>query len=241
MKKNIKSISIFLLFVTTICSASGQNKPRYQLPNFDKVQLANGLVIYFMEKHDVPIISLDAIVPAGAVNDGEQAGLASLTGTCLKCGTKSFTKKEIEERFDFLGADLHTYGSNDNAGLSTKFAAKDKDKLLPMIKEMLVNPVFSEEDFDKEKKLTLPLIFTLNKVAASKRRELIYIIKNENRDPARVKLVIDTVVAEGGIRYAEQKMNQYRDEALAILYEFPDSEVRKALEELVRFTTDRKY
>jgi zinc protease len=155
MKKNIKSISIFLLFVTAICSASGQNKPRYQLPHFDRVQLANGLVIYFMEKHDVPIISLDAIVPAGAINDGEQAGLASLTGTCLKCGTKSFTKKEIEEQFDFLGADLHTYGSNDNAGLSTKFAAKDKDKLLPMIKEMLVNPVFSEEDFDKEKKLTL--------------------------------------------------------------------------------------
>ena len=85
------------------------------------------------------------------------------------------------------------------------------------------------------------MIFTLNKVASSKRRELIYIIKNENRDPAKVKLVIDTVVAAGGISYAEQKMNQYRDEALDILYEFPDGEVRKALEELVRYTTDRKY
>ena len=53
--------------------------------------------------------------------------------------------------------------------------------------------------------------------------------------------MIDTVVAEGGITYATEKMNQYRDEALSILYEFPDSEVRKALEELVRYTTDRKY
>jgi len=93
----------------------------------------------------------------------------------------------------------------------------------------------------KEKKLTLPLIFTLNKVAASKRRELIYIIKNENRNPVKVKYVIDTVVEAGGIAYAAEKMNQYRDEALEILYEFPDSEVRKALEELVRYTTDRKY
>jgi octaprenyl-diphosphate synthase len=93
----------------------------------------------------------------------------------------------------------------------------------------------------KEKKLTLPLIYTLNTVDAAKRRELIYIVKNNNKDPKKVKLVIDTVIAAGGIKYAEEKMLQYRDEALTILYRFPDNEVRKALEELVRYTTDRKY
>jgi octaprenyl-diphosphate synthase len=93
----------------------------------------------------------------------------------------------------------------------------------------------------KEKKLTLPLIYTLNTVDAAKRRELIYIVKNNNKDPKKVKLVIDTVIAAGGIKYAEEKMLQYRDEALTILYQFPDNEVRKALEELVRYTTDRKY
>jgi octaprenyl-diphosphate synthase len=93
----------------------------------------------------------------------------------------------------------------------------------------------------KEKKLTLPLIYTLNKVAPAERRALIYIIKNENRVPEKVKYVIDKVTEAGGISYAEQKMNQYRDEALALLYEFPDGEVRNALERLVRYTTDRKY
>ena len=93
----------------------------------------------------------------------------------------------------------------------------------------------------KEKKLTLPLIYTLNTIDAATRRELIYIIKNNNKDPKKVKLVIDTVVAAGGIKYAEEKMLEYRDEALTILYQFPDNEVRKALEELVRYTTDRKY
>ncbi len=93
----------------------------------------------------------------------------------------------------------------------------------------------------KEKKLTLPLIYTLNKVNKSLRRELIYIIKNQNRDPEKIKYVIAQVVATGGIRYANEKMNHYRDEALRILYEFENSEVRVALEELVRFTTDRKY
>ena len=93
----------------------------------------------------------------------------------------------------------------------------------------------------KEKKLTLPLIYTLNKVDKATKRQLIYIIKNENKKAAKVKQVIDTVIENGGIAYAADKMNTYRDEALAILHEFPDNEVRNALEELVRYTTDRKY
>jgi octaprenyl-diphosphate synthase len=93
----------------------------------------------------------------------------------------------------------------------------------------------------KEKKLTLPLIYTLNTVNKTLRRELIYIIKNENRNAEKIKYVIGQVVKAGGIRYATEKMNEYRDEALRILYEFEDSDVRKALEELVRFTTDRRY
>ena len=93
----------------------------------------------------------------------------------------------------------------------------------------------------KEKKLTLPLIYTLNKIDKSTKRELIYIIKNKNKDARKVRYVIDKVIEAGGINYATEKMNTYRDEALAILYEFEDNDVRKSLEELVRFTTDRRY
>jgi len=93
----------------------------------------------------------------------------------------------------------------------------------------------------KEKKLTLPLIYTLNTVHKALRRELIYIIKNQNRDPEKIRYVVSQVVKAGGIRYATEKMYHYRDAALEILYEFKDNEVRQALEELVRFTTDRKF
>jgi octaprenyl-diphosphate synthase len=93
----------------------------------------------------------------------------------------------------------------------------------------------------KEKKLTLPLIYTLNTVSRSLRREIIYIIKNQNRDPEKIKYVIGHVVTAGGIRYANEKMYQYRDEPIRILHEFEENDVRKALEELVRFTTDRRY
>jgi octaprenyl-diphosphate synthase len=93
----------------------------------------------------------------------------------------------------------------------------------------------------KEKKLTLPLIYTLNTIDKTTRKELIYIIKNQNKNQEKVKWVIKKVAEAGGMAYAIQKMNAYRDEALAILYEFEDNDVRKGLEELVRYTTDRKY
>jgi octaprenyl-diphosphate synthase len=123
-------------------------------------------------------------------------------------------------------------------GESVGIAFQIKDDLFDYGDEKTGKP--SGNDL-KEKKLTLPLIYTLNTVSKPLRRELIYIIKNQNRDPEKIRYVIGQVVSAGGIRYATQKMNQYRDEALRILYEFEDNEVRRALEELVRFTTDRKY
>ncbi len=93
----------------------------------------------------------------------------------------------------------------------------------------------------KEKKLTLPLIYTLNKIPSIEKRALIYIIKNENKNKLKVQEVIDTVIKNGGIEYATTKMNEYKKEALQILFTFPKNEVRDALEELVTYTTDRKY
>ncbi len=93
----------------------------------------------------------------------------------------------------------------------------------------------------KEKKMTLPLIHTLNNVDKKTMRDIIYIVKNNNTDKEKVKWVIDTVVKTGGIKYAEQKMFEYRDEALNILKQYPSSDVNAALAALVRYTTDRKY
>ncbi len=93
----------------------------------------------------------------------------------------------------------------------------------------------------KEKKLTLPLIYTLNNCSADLKRKIIYIVKNENTEKEKVKFVIDAVTETGGIQYATEKMFAFRDEALTILHGFPQTPVRDALEELVRYTTDRTY
>ena len=123
-------------------------------------------------------------------------------------------------------------------GEKVGIAFQIKDDLFDYGKEDIGKPTGNDI---KEKKLTLPLIYTLNTIDNVTRRKLIYIIKNENKNPEKVKLVIDNVVKAGGIQYAAAKMNDYRNEALYILHEFPESDVRKALEELVIYTTDRNY
>lgn len=123
-------------------------------------------------------------------------------------------------------------------GEKVGIAFQIKDDLFDYGKEDVGKPTGNDI---KEKKLTLPLIYTLNNVDAALKRKLIYIIKNENTDPKKVKFVIDAVIQAGGIKYASEKMNGYRDEALGILNSFPENPVKKVLEELVRYTTDRKY
>ncbi len=156
MKKVIQPISLLLLlFFAAGNLIKAQSKPGYQLPTYQKFKLHNGLTVYLMEKHEVPVISIVAVIPAGAVFDYTKAGVSSLTANCLKCGTKGFTKNQIEQQFDFVGASLNMYSTAEIAQLSAKFAVKDENKILPVFKELLVNPVFTNDEFNKEKKRTI--------------------------------------------------------------------------------------
>ncbi|MEQ1677789.1 MAG: polyprenyl synthetase family protein [Chitinophagaceae bacterium] len=123
-------------------------------------------------------------------------------------------------------------------GEKTGMAFQIKDDLFDYASENVGKPTGNDI---KEKKLTLPLIYTLNNTDASTRRKIIYIVKNNNNDKEKVKWVIDQTIAAGGIAYATKKMNAYKEEALAILREFPESPVRQGLEDMVLFVTDRKY
>jgi predicted Zn-dependent peptidase len=154
MIKRIKYLIIAVFLLKGITGVA-QQKSDFKVPPYTKFTLANGLTVYLMEQHEVPIISLSAIMPAGAIYDGEKAGLASLTADGLLFGTKSFTKKQIEEELDFVGAELNTYSAKEFAGLNAVFTTKDQDKVLGIIKEVLVDPVFNKDEFLKHQKRTL--------------------------------------------------------------------------------------
>ncbi|MGB4883927.1 MAG: polyprenyl synthetase family protein [Ferruginibacter sp.] len=151
---------------------------------------------------------------------------ASLLSSACAAGAWSTTQdKTITEKMKIFGE-------------KTGIAFQIKDDLFDYGNQDIGKPTGNDI---KEKKLTLPLIYTLNKVDKPIKRQIINIIKNENKNTSKVKEVIAIVQQTGGISYAEQKMNAYKLEALDILNQFPQGEVRDTLENLVKFTTERKY
>ena len=91
----------------------------------------------------------------------------------------------------------------------------------------------------KERKMTLPLIYTLNKVDSSTRKKLINIVKNQNDKAEKVNEVIRIVHESGGMEYATAVMMRFRNEAVDILNEFPDSSAKSSLQKLIDFTINR--
>jgi len=92
----------------------------------------------------------------------------------------------------------------------------------------------------KEQKMTLPLIHLLNNMSFIEKRKLIYTIKNYHDNNEKVAAVIEMVNKSQSIEYAKQKMNDYLQKALNILFEFPESNSRNSLESLVKFVIERK-
>jgi octaprenyl-diphosphate synthase len=91
----------------------------------------------------------------------------------------------------------------------------------------------------KERKMTLPLIYTLANADAKNRSKIINIVKNHNTETAKVEEVISMVKAGNGMKYAEEKMREFRDKALEMLKQFPENEYSRSFVELIRYTVDR--
>ncbi|WP_029035145.1 polyprenyl synthetase family protein [Salinimicrobium terrae] len=92
----------------------------------------------------------------------------------------------------------------------------------------------------KEQKMTLPLIYVLNKVPAKEKAWVINSVKNHNKDSKRVREVINFVKDNGGLDYAVAKMKLFQQEALALLEEYPVSPYKDSLILMVNYVIERK-
>jgi len=151
---------------------------------------------------------------------------ASLLASACAAGAYSASGDEQ------LTARLRTFG--EKVGIAFQI----KDDLFDYAADNVGKPTGNDI---KEKKLTLPLIYTLNNTDKATRRKIIYIVKNQNEDRDKVAFVLQKVKEAGGIEYTVAKMQEYKNAALDIIHEFPDSETRSGFEQLVHYVTDRKY
>jgi predicted Zn-dependent peptidase len=147
---NVSSINFIQTFILIVVLGSAAFA-QFKLPEYEKYTLPNGLTVYFMEQHEVPLVYVNAIFPGGAVWDGEQNGLAALTAEALLFGSKDYTKDQIEQTFDFLGASISSGAGTEAAQVSISFMKEDFEKLFPIFADIIKNPTFPQVEVEKRK------------------------------------------------------------------------------------------
>ncbi|TDQ07648.1 polyprenyl synthetase family protein [Pedobacter metabolipauper] len=150
---------------------------------------------------------------------------ASLIASCCACGAAS------------AGADEETVEKMRLFGEKVGIAFQIKDDTFDFGTDDVGKPLGIDI---KEKKVTLPLIYALNRAEKSEKKRIINLVKNHQDEPAKIQEIIDFVNEKEGVHYANEKMLQYQQEAFDILYSFEPGDARTGLEQLVRYTTERK-
>jgi len=151
---------------------------------------------------------------------------ASLIASCCACGVASVSKDEaLIEQFRLFG---------EHIGIAFQI----NDDLLDFESNTITGKPGAIDI--KERKLTLPVIHLLNKSSLLEKRKWINIIKKHNEKPEKVSLLLDAIKNSGGIEVAREQMKKHENAALQMLHDFPETEYKTSLIQLVQYTTLRK-
>lgn len=150
---------------------------------------------------------------------------ATLIAACCALGARSVSEDEAQVET------MRKFGE------LIGMAFQIKDDLFDYTDEAIGKPTGIDI---KEQKMTLPLIYALNNCSDKEKSWCINSIKNHNKDKKRVKEVIQFVKDKDGLSYAEQKMAQFQQEALALIQNFPNSTYKDSLILMVNYVIERK-
>lgn len=150
---------------------------------------------------------------------------ASLIAACCKSGAQAVTNNnDVLEKMRLFGE-------------YTGIAFQIKDDLFDYgISSKIGKPVGVDI---KEKKMTLPLLYALKQCSSKEKQSIKKLIKKHSEEKQIINKIINFVVDNNGLKYAEDVMKDYQQKALSVLYSFPKSEARNALELLVNYTINR--
>ena len=151
MKNKIGAISLFLII---LCSFMiGTNA--HAAPLGKRIALENGMVLLLSERHTIPSVTINMLIKAGQVSEpSDKAGLAHITAGLLTEGTKKRSSSQIAEEIEFVGGGIGASGGNDSASVNLTILKKDLDLGLDILSDILLNPVFSEEEIMRKVKET---------------------------------------------------------------------------------------
>ena len=124
--------------------------PRLNLPDIQRRMLSNGLAVWLVESHEVPLVQVNLLVKAGAGDDpAGKFGLASLTAAMLDEGAGSRNALELADAVDFLGASLATTASFDASAVRLNVPVARIKEALPLMADVILRPTFPGAELER--------------------------------------------------------------------------------------------
>ena len=175
MKTKILSLVAILAMSFTSIAQIDRSKmpepgpaPKVKLGESKKFILKNGLTVIMVENHKLPRASVNLTIDNYPSFQGDKAGVSSMMGSLLGRGTTNISKDEFNERVDYLGAYL-SFSSGGAYGASLK---KYFPEILELMADGVKNSQFTQEEFEKEQKITLDGIKSNEKSVTSAARRV---------------------------------------------------------------------
>ncbi|WP_375241164.1 insulinase family protein [Polaribacter sp.] len=125
--------------------------PVVKLGSAEKFSLNNGLTVIMVENHKLPRVSATLRIDNKPYLEGNISGVSGMMGSLLGRGTTNISKDDFNEKVDFLGASVSYYST----GASARSLKKYFPEVLGLMADGVKNSTFSQEEFDKEKEVTL--------------------------------------------------------------------------------------
>jgi len=124
--------------------------PALKLPPIQKRTLTNGVPVWVVEMHEVPVVDVTLLIKAGASADpGNSFGLASLTADMLDEGAGAYDALGLADAVDFLGASLSTGSSFDSSTVRLHALLSKMDQALPLMADVALRPTFAQKELDR--------------------------------------------------------------------------------------------
>jgi len=127
--------------------------PALKLPAIQKHKLSNGLSVWLVEQHEVPIVQVNMIVRAGSSADPVgKYGVGSMTANMLDEGAGGKSALELADAIEFLGAQLATTSSFDYSAVRLSVPVAKLSAVLPLMADVIIRPMFSSEELERLRK-----------------------------------------------------------------------------------------
>ena len=127
-----------------------------QLPTIQKQKLSNGLPVWIVELHEVPVAQINLVVLSGTANDPPgKYGIASLVAAMLEEGAGSRSALEIADAIDYLGADLGATSASDSSGVRLHVPVTRLAEALPIMADVALRPTFPKDELERQRQQRL--------------------------------------------------------------------------------------